>query len=733
MTDGWVNSNGSDLGALAAPSRRGFAQALHEIRRLLEARAGAGRALRRERLAGRGHGGGARAGGRRTAALCGGRRRHGRGAGERPGVFPAHAARQRRRAGAAACARAAGARFVALCGDAAGSAHDACAGWRRCSGCRRGSPRKMRRRVRRGAVPAGGAARAVRGAVPGRSRRSRRLIRDATIAALLRAGFSRVGGGRGRGDVRGARRGDRPLPAGLPPPDPDRAVRRRGRVDPALRRGDAADAAPAGRGLLPSRARDHPDGGRRPAREDPGGGGRRRLSVVEDAAAARADRRGRDVLRHRGAGARVPRGHGAAVRLPARRWRCASSRIRRRSSRRRAARPAACARRRRPAYVEHRLALPAAGLRPAARTRRRRRWRRAGGSSCAAVEVVARSTRARRRAAARPRRIRAAHDAARRPAAGARRRRGGQQVGDIDIGKPLRDRMRSWLDAGHRVRVVAHNRTHADRLVALLRALGLATDVGRAGAGDELFADRSGPPLAVLTGSLRRGFVLPADRLVIVAEEEIFGARAMREARAEQDRRARRSRRDRRGRRGRARRTRHRALPRAQEADRARGAAGLHAPRIRRRLGLRPGLSHRRGPPLRSAARRPRSSSTSWARGPGRRSGAGSRPRRARSPRSCCSSTRSARRCPGTRSRRRTRCSASSRRRSRSRRRPIRQRRSTPCSPTCRTACRWTAWSAATSATARPRSRCAPACSRCWAASRSRCWRRRPCWSSSTS
>jgi transcription-repair coupling factor (superfamily II helicase) len=83
-------------------------------------------------------------------------------------------------------------------------------------------------------------------------------------------------------------------------------------------------------------------------------------------------------------------------------------------------------------------------------------------------------------------------------------------------------------------------RTHADRLVALLRALGFATDVAPPRAGHELFAGRTeqsggavdkGPPLSVLSGPLRRGFVLPADRLVVVAEEEIFGARALREAR----------------------------------------------------------------------------------------------------------------------------------------------------------------------------------------------------------
>ena len=45
---------------------------------------------------------------------------------------------------------------------------------------------------------------------------------------------------------------------------------------------------------------------------------------------------------------------------------------------------------------------------------------------------------------------------------------------------------------------------------------------------------------------------------------------------------------------------------------------------------------------------------------------------------------------------------------------------------------RWTGWSAATSATARPRSRCARRSRRSRTASRSRCWCRRRCWSPST-
>ena len=102
---------------------------------------------------------------------------------------------------------------------------------------------------------------------------------------------------------------------------------------------------------------------------------------------------------------------------------------------------------------------------------------------------------------------------------------------ELDVGKPLRDRLRDWLDRGNRVRIVAPSRTHADRMAALLRALGLATSVlGHAEAAN-LFASTTGGPLAVVVGPLRRGFALPADRLIVVAEEEIFGARAAREAR----------------------------------------------------------------------------------------------------------------------------------------------------------------------------------------------------------
>ena len=53
--------------------------------------------------------------------------------------------------------------------------------------------------------------------------------------------------------------------------------------------------------------------------------------------------------------------------------------------------------------------------------------------------------------------------------------------------------------------------------------------------------------------------------------------------------------------------------------------------------------------------------------------------------------------------------------------------------PTWSRSCRWTAWSAATSATARPRSRCGRRSRRCRTASRWPCWCRRRCSPSSTS
>ncbi|HVR62033.1 MAG TPA: transcription-repair coupling factor, partial [Polyangia bacterium] len=107
-----------------------------------------------------------------------------------------------------------------------------------------------------------------------------------------------------------------------------------------------------------------------------------------------------------------------------------------------------------------------------------------------------------------------------------------------DIGKPLRDRLKSWLGEGQRVRLVTPNRTHADRLAGVLSAWGLAPQVVKTGGADILdlvaggqAATAIGAPLSVMHGPLQRGFRLAADRLVLIAEEEIFGPRSHREAR----------------------------------------------------------------------------------------------------------------------------------------------------------------------------------------------------------
>jgi len=104
--------------------------------------------------------------------------------------------------------------------------------------------------------------------------------------------------------------------------------------------------------------------------------------------------------------------------------------------------------------------------------------------------------------------------------------------GPGDIGEPLARKLRAWLDDGYRVHLVAPGRGHAERLSALLGALGLSPKLGH-GAGKTGLAtlaahDDKSAALTVMTGPLTRGFQLPSDRVIVVAEEEIFGPRAHR-------------------------------------------------------------------------------------------------------------------------------------------------------------------------------------------------------------
>ncbi len=105
---------------------------------------------------------------------------------------------------------------------------------------------------------------------------------------------------------------------------------------------------------------------------------------------------------------------------------------------------------------------------------------------------------------------------------------------DGHLGTALVERINRWRAEGLRVRIVAPNRTHTERLAGLLNSWGvdapvlgvadlnLATDPGAAAAA---------PGIAVLAGSLGHGFRLPGDGLVLIAEDEIFGRHQTRESR----------------------------------------------------------------------------------------------------------------------------------------------------------------------------------------------------------
>ena len=102
------------------------------------------------------------------------------------------------------------------------------------------------------------------------------------------------------------------------------------------------------------------------------------------------------------------------------------------------------------------------------------------------------------------------------------------QRGDADIGPALVRKLRAWQDGGFRVCLVAPGRGHAERLTAVLSALGLSPESGPIEAGLAPLLRAEGAPLTIRVGPLTRGFELPDDHLVIVAEEEIFGPRAHR-------------------------------------------------------------------------------------------------------------------------------------------------------------------------------------------------------------
>ncbi len=92
---------------------------------------------------------------------------------------------------------------------------------------------------------------------------------------------------------------------------------------------------------------------------------------------------------------------------------------------------------------------------------------------------------------------------------------------------PLARRLAFWQDHGLRVFIAARAETQAERLTALIRHQG-ADCKARLGSFDPAWLNDESAGAQVVVGPLSKGVILPAEGLVLVTEEEIFGARVHR-------------------------------------------------------------------------------------------------------------------------------------------------------------------------------------------------------------
>jgi transcription-repair coupling factor (superfamily II helicase) len=111
---------------------------------------------------------------------------------------------------------------------------------------------------------------------------------------------------------------------------------------------------------------------------------------------------------------------------------------------------------------------------------------------------------------------------------------------------PLARTLREWLDTGQRVAIACHQQPQAERLKDLLAPYKIPCFISEAGFRDAIIpppqpspagagsftpppsGGRPGGGLLILLGDLSRGFRLPHSRLVLIAEEELFGKRVRR-------------------------------------------------------------------------------------------------------------------------------------------------------------------------------------------------------------
>src|SRR5450755_898285 len=91
--------------------------------------------------------------------------------------------------------------------------------------------------------------------------------------------------------------------------------------------------------------------------------------------------------------------------------------------------------------------------------------------------------------------------------------------------EPLLERVRAYRDAGLEIVISARTQTQAERLAALLSHRGVTVNVWRTDA-----ASATTSQVCIVTASLTRGVLAPAEGFVLITEEEIFGPRAHRPA-----------------------------------------------------------------------------------------------------------------------------------------------------------------------------------------------------------
>ncbi|MDD2540942.1 MAG: transcription-repair coupling factor [Desulfuromonadaceae bacterium] len=97
---------------------------------------------------------------------------------------------------------------------------------------------------------------------------------------------------------------------------------------------------------------------------------------------------------------------------------------------------------------------------------------------------------------------------------------------------PLARTLREWLDGGQRVAIACHQQPQAERLKDLLTPYAIPCSISEAGfqevVGLEAKHALSLATITILIGDISRGFRLPDSRLVLIAEEELFGKRVRR-------------------------------------------------------------------------------------------------------------------------------------------------------------------------------------------------------------